>query len=299
MLKWTGERYIPEMEPGIIHYEHLHRYKFAKEFVKDKTVLDLGSGEGYGSFLLSATAKEVVGIDINKETITHASSKYLKNNLRFITGSISSIPILEEKIFDVIVCFEAIEHIKEHDSLIKEVKRLLKDDGIFIVSTPNTYVYSGNGPTKNPFHLKEMNYAEFRELLEANFKKVSIYGQKVYPISNIFQISGAGEPLEVTEYCMEKTEKEFSFVDSNKKEALYFVALASNNLIQNPKLGSYLTDVSETVFKQKDSVIKFLENALREKEKIEAGLATELHAKKEEIDGLKKIETGFAKELKN
>ena len=154
MLKWTGERYIPEIEPGIIHYEHLHRYKFAKEFVKDKMVLDLACGEGYGSFLLSATAKEVVGIDINKETITHASSKYLKNNLRFITGSISSIPILEEKIFDVIVCFEAIEHIKEHDSLIKEVKRLLKDDGIFIVSTPQYICLFWQWPDKKPISLK-------------------------------------------------------------------------------------------------------------------------------------------------
>ena len=151
-----------------------------------------------------------------------------------------------------------------------------------------------------------MNYAEFRELLEANFKKVSIYGQKVYPISNIFQISGAGEPLEVTEYCMEKTEKEFSFVDSNKKEALYFVALASNNLIQNPKLGSYLTDVSETVFKQKDSVIKFLENALREKEKIETGFAKELKTKSEELNAmdekvaeLKKIKEELIKYAKN
>jgi len=57
-LEWTGERYVPWMEPGEIHYEHLHRYRFAKEFVKGKKVLDLACGEGYGSNLLAEDVEE-------------------------------------------------------------------------------------------------------------------------------------------------------------------------------------------------------------------------------------------------
>ena len=112
MLKWTGERYVPEMEPGIIHQEHLHRYRFAAEFIKDKVVLDLACGEGYGSFLMAEFAKKVVGLDIDKETIEHASSKYCKANLEFITGSMIKVPIDNEKVFDAIVCFESLEHIR-------------------------------------------------------------------------------------------------------------------------------------------------------------------------------------------
>ena len=69
---------------------------------------------------------------------------------------------------------------------------MLKDEGIFIISTPNTYIYSqkpGYNVFLNPFHLKEVSYGEFKELLENNFKEVFIYGQKVNPTSNIFPIS--------------------------------------------------------------------------------------------------------------
>mgnify|MGYP001609226037 FL=1 len=286
MLNLTGERYIPEMEPGIIHYEHLHRYKFAEEFVKDKTVLDLACGEGYGSFLLAGSARKVVGVDISEETIERASFKYKKNNLEFIQGSMTSIPVAGEKIFDIIVCFEAVEHIKEHEQLLKEVKRLLKDEGIFIISTPNTYIYSqkpGYNVFLNPFHLKEVSYGEFKELLENNFKEVFIYGQKVNPTSNIFPISNSHNLSEVTEYSVEKTEKEFLFIDSDKKEAMYFVGLASNSPIFEIKSGSYLTDVSEFAFKQKDYDIKFLKNSLEEKDDKIINLQNSLEEKGENL----------------
>src|SRR5438034_11094846 len=68
MLEWTGERYVPWMEGAEIGYEHLHRYAFATQFVRNKRVLDLASGEGYGSNLLAKTAKQVVGVDIDEQT---------------------------------------------------------------------------------------------------------------------------------------------------------------------------------------------------------------------------------------
>ena len=286
MLKWTGERYIPEMEPGIIHYEHLHRYKFAAEFVKDKIVLDLACGEGYGSFLMADTAKKVVGVDIDKETIEHALLKYRKDNLEFVAGSMTDIPLPGEKLFDVIICFEAIEHIKEQEQLIEEVKRLLRDDGIFIISTPNACIYSqkpGYNISQNPFHLKEMSYEEFGEILKTNFKEVFIYGQKIYPVSNIFPIFNSNNLAEITEYCIGK---EFSFVDSIKKEAVYFIALASNSLIPMAKSGSYLTDISEFVFKKKDFDIEFLKNSLEEKNNNIAILQNNLKDKDEYINNL-------------
>ena len=68
LLEPTGERYLPWLEEASIGYEHLHRYAYATQFVKNKRVLDLASGEGYGSYLLAKTAKSVTGIDID-ETI--------------------------------------------------------------------------------------------------------------------------------------------------------------------------------------------------------------------------------------
>jgi ubiquinone/menaquinone biosynthesis C-methylase UbiE len=81
MLEWTGERYLPFVDPKIsgaeIHYELLHRYYFALHFVEGKKVLDLACGEGYGSYILSESARNFVGVDIDELTIKHASCKYV------------------------------------------------------------------------------------------------------------------------------------------------------------------------------------------------------------------------------
>jgi len=266
MLEWTGERYVPWVEVGEIHYEHLHRYRFAKEFVKGKKVLDLACGEGYGSLMLSEEADEVTGIDIDQTTISHASSKYLRENLKFLKGSITDIPIKDEKIFDVIVCFEALEHIEEHDKLLREVKRLLKSDGIFIVSTPNKRIYADQPNYQNPFHLKELYFDEFMDLLSNNFQHVYFYGQKVYPSSNIFPLHKESGPSK--DFAIEKGYKEFVFLPPEKKSAMYFIAVASDsNLGKNLVLGnSYLLDLSETLFRQKDAQISSLQRVSNQKD---------------------------------
>lgn len=149
-LQADGERFLPWMEGPVINYEHLHRYGFAKEFVKGKMILDLACGEGYGSYILAEEAIKVIGVDIDESTIKHASAKYAKDNLKFMESSITEVTIKGGKLFDVIICFEALEHIEEHRKAMAEVERLLKDDGIFIVSTPNKYVCSDLPNYKNP-----------------------------------------------------------------------------------------------------------------------------------------------------
>jgi ubiquinone/menaquinone biosynthesis C-methylase UbiE len=266
-LEWTGERYVPWADDYAVAYEHLHRYGFAKEFVRGKRVLDLACGEGYGSFILSETADSVTGIDIDDLSVRHASSRYAKDNLSFITGSITKIPIEGESLFDVIVCFEAIEHVKEHDSLMSEVKRLLKKEGAFIVSSPNKYIYSDLPNYKNPFHVKELYLDEFRKLLSDRFKNVYLYGQKVYPGSNIFPLFKISKPS--IDFVIEMTNsKEFVFLSEGKKIAKYFIAVASDaGLAKSAITGnSFLVDQSESIIHQKNSRIGNLEGAGRQKD---------------------------------
>ena len=54
-MEFTGERYVPSQE-GQIKYEHLHRYVLALNWVKGRSVLDMASGEGYGSAILAMAA---------------------------------------------------------------------------------------------------------------------------------------------------------------------------------------------------------------------------------------------------
>jgi len=248
VLQTDGERFLPWMEDSIINYEHLHRYGFAKEFVKGKKVLDLACGEGYGSDMLAERAEEVIGVDISEAAIKHACYKYVRGNLKFVKSSAINISIKGEKIFDVIVCFEALEHIEEQDKVMKEVKRIIKDNGLFIVSTPNKYVYSDLSNCKNPWHKKELYLDEFKSVLKSSFNNVIIYGQKVFPASNIFSIfEGVNNTQEL---AIEKNKSEFSFVPLDKKEARYFIAVASDDPMEAMVGNSYLVDNSETPFRQ-------------------------------------------------
>ena len=85
-LKWTGERYVPEVE-GNIRLEHVHRYLIARELSPGKDVLDIACGEGYGSAILADAAAHVVGVDIAGDVITHASARYERPNLEFKQGT--------------------------------------------------------------------------------------------------------------------------------------------------------------------------------------------------------------------
>jgi lipopolysaccharide biosynthesis protein/ubiquinone/menaquinone biosynthesis C-methylase UbiE len=250
MLKWTGERYLPFIDPSIsgaiIHYEHLHRYAFASQFVKGKKVLDLASGEGYGTFLLSKNAASVVGIDMDHDAVLHASNTYKKENITFIEGSILQVPVAEEKIFDVIVCFEAIEHITEHDILLREITRLLKDDGILIISTPNKKNYSDDAKYNNPYHKKELYYADFIALLKDHFAFTYTAGQQVVSGSSIYPLSPEEMPS-CSEFVIEREENHFSFSGHDKTEARYYIAFASNRRLDPEWIQkSFLIDKSNT-----------------------------------------------------
>ncbi|MBI4849263.1 MAG: sulfatase-like hydrolase/transferase [Nitrospirae bacterium] len=248
LLAFTGERYVPWADDPEMNYEHLHRYRFVKEFVKGKKVLDLGCGEGYGCLMLSDDADSVTGIDIADEAIRHASIKYRRENLKFIQGSMSDIPIEGQYLFDIIISFEALEHITEQDDLLREVKRLLKKDGMFIVSTPNKYELHAENPNyQNEFHVKELSLDEFNSLLTANFKNISLYGQKVCASSDIFPLYD--DAIIFRDYLMEKEGSEFHFLNAAKRKAKLFIAIASDEKIDDNKFAvkSSLLDVSETL----------------------------------------------------
>jgi glycosyltransferase involved in cell wall biosynthesis/2-polyprenyl-3-methyl-5-hydroxy-6-metoxy-1,4-benzoquinol methylase/regulator of replication initiation timing len=247
MLEWNGERYLPFIDPNIcgaeIHYEHLHRYAFASLLGKDACVLDLASGEGYGSYMISKRAKQVIGIDIDPVAVAHARVTYQKPNLRFCEGRIDRIPIEGERIFDVIVCFEAIEHIESQEELLLEVKRLLKEDGIFIVSTPNKRIYTDADDYSNPFHVKELYYEEFEHLLKEYFEDVRYYGQKVFVGSNLFQLTPY-QPLDIKEFFIGYKDEAFVFGEGDERTPRYYVAVAGkkDSLKELHFFDSYLVD---------------------------------------------------------
>src|SRR5215831_16335592 len=112
-LEWTGER-LTTATAGQVEIEHLHRYFLARHLCRGLDVLDVASGEGYGSALLAQTARSVVGIDVDRASVAHARTAYVASNLRFIEGDARSLPMPDASV-DVVVSFETIEHFYEHD----------------------------------------------------------------------------------------------------------------------------------------------------------------------------------------
>jgi len=171
------ERYVPDGKHDYINIEHKQRYHFAMSYVKGKNVLDAACGEGYGSSMMSKDAANVVGIDISEEAIFNANEKYGSSNLSYKVGDVKKLDF-DDNFFDVVVSFETIEHVPEvvQWSFIKEIRRVLKDDGVLIMSTPNKKV-TDQRQVINEYHVKEFYKYEFVELLEEQFEYIDLYSQ--------------------------------------------------------------------------------------------------------------------------
>jgi SAM-dependent methyltransferase len=224
-----AERYLPQMTGAHISYEHWHRYLFAARLVAGKAVLDVACGEGYGSRLLAETAASVVGVDVDPAAVRDAAASYPAWNLTFLCGPAELIPVEGEHVFDVIVSFETLEHLTADGQarFAAEIKRLLKPDGLLLISTPNRPVYTDRSGHHNPYHLHEFDRQEFVDYLRGHFAHVEVLCQRVYPGSYIWN---ADRPVNTyAEHQLALRDGRFEPVRGDGKEQLYFIAACSDH----------------------------------------------------------------------
>jgi SAM-dependent methyltransferase len=232
-IEFTGERFVTECQ-GEMVYEHWHRYLLSREYAKGKRVLDIPCGEGYGSHLLASVAESVVGIDIAPDAVAHASEKYRCDNLSYLVASGTDIP-LPDASFDFIVSFEMIEHILEQEKFLAEVNRLLKPDGVFLISSPNRIEYSDKTGYKNEFHVKELDKDELKDQLSAHWPHQIWLAQRAAFHSMIWPIDS--EPSKT--WAMDvKGEIDFP-------EAMYFVVFCAKTSSALANVGAPLTLVAD------------------------------------------------------
>lgn len=249
-MEWTGERLVtdPSLGKGVI--EHLHRYAICLKLVEGKTVLDIASGEGYGTNLMAQYAAHAQGVDISPDAIAHAKQKYARQNLEFKEGSATNIPGPDHSL-DVVVSFETIEHHDQHDAMMLEVKRVLKEDGILIISTPERDNYRKIDPD-NHHHVKELTGLEFNMLLNKHFLTIEMYHQHYVHGSFITPAQGkvGNELLEYNGNF--EAVQEAQFGNNN----IYNIAICSN--------GNFPTTVSDSIFNGAENLQLFY-SAIMEK----------------------------------
>src|ERR1700722_5456092 len=173
---FTGERLTTAIA-GQVQIEHYHRYLFSRSLARGLDVLDVASGEGYGSALLAQVARSVVGVEYSGPTGRNAMANFPRRNLRFLQGDARCLPLADGCV-DLVVSFETIEHFDRQDEFLREVRRVLRPAGCCIISTPDRDVYSPAGSAANPFHVHELSRLEFASLLHGAFRHVLLTQQR-------------------------------------------------------------------------------------------------------------------------
>lgn len=183
LLEDTGERIIPDLmkRDNWMYLEHLARYYFATPYVKGR-VLDIACGSGYGTHFVAKMCKhdceEIVGVDIDADTIQYATKRYQHPLVTYQKGDVLS-PTLVQEIgqFDTVMSFETLEHVRDEKQFVKQMYNLLKPGGALILSTP-----FGKGRDKTcciPFHYFQLTREEFEALFRnAPFERVQFYEQR-------------------------------------------------------------------------------------------------------------------------
>lgn len=174
-MKLEGERLVPKANNrDAFYWEHLKRYQFAKPYIVNKKVLDLGCGTGYGSAaLISMGAKSVDGVDLSRGAIDFARANYSPKGLSFKVADALNLPF-KNNTFDSIVSFEVIEHVKNYSKYLTEAFRVLKKGGYFIFSTPNIKQYRAGS---SHFHFKEFSSQELRSIFKGRKLPLELFGQ--------------------------------------------------------------------------------------------------------------------------
>ena len=177
-LKFTGEYFVPGQSPKRIEDDHVERYNFACRIVRGKAVLDIACGAGYGAKLMAdAGAERAIGVDISTDNVDYANGFYACERTTFLQGDITNFD--SGGPYDVITCFETIEHVEDYKGALVNLKRLLAPDGKLtpeakrLVDKPD-----------NEFHVREFTVGELVGALhEAGFETdpAEIYGQRLQP----------------------------------------------------------------------------------------------------------------------
>ena len=166
-----GERVSPLWRNDCF-YSHLALYALAGPWMHGRTVIDAGSGAGYGSAcLLSNGAQRVTGIDNDARTIAFCRRRYQAEGLDFQVGDISALPYTPGS-FDGVFCSNALEHLATPKSFFHAVARVLGPGGVLFLAVPLIDEQTRDFNEQNPHHHSNLTPEEWVGLVREHFVHV-------------------------------------------------------------------------------------------------------------------------------
>jgi 2-polyprenyl-3-methyl-5-hydroxy-6-metoxy-1,4-benzoquinol methylase len=201
------------MQGQLVEAEHMARYWWATNFSAGKRILDAGCGTGYGSAMLhDAGAVGVTAVDIS-EPVIEVARQTSPAGIRYESADLASLPFPNAS-FDLVVCFETIEHVEDRDAVLDELLRVMSPDALLLISSPNRNRYVPG----NPHHKHEYVPSELHAALASRFPAVTMYSQHAMLASVITPTQGG-----------------FTFstrrlVESTKDDEIYTIAVAGAHI---------------------------------------------------------------------
>jgi 2-polyprenyl-3-methyl-5-hydroxy-6-metoxy-1,4-benzoquinol methylase len=198
-LEYDGERLVPDDERlKNLVLEDLSKFHFARQYAAGKLVLDAGCGAGQGTAHIARSgAKHVVGVDVSGEAVAYARGHCVEqSDSRFSQGAGAlkeslGLPNLaygqmdvtrlgfRSCTFDMVTSIEVIEHVHEPEGYVAEIRRVLKDKGVLVLSTPNKHISSPTPGSMWPHHVHEFRPGELQALLERYFATIEMWGLSI------------------------------------------------------------------------------------------------------------------------
>jgi ubiquinone/menaquinone biosynthesis C-methylase UbiE len=154
---------------NVIYQRHIIAYKEAAKIISG-TVLEIGSGEGYGVMELAPHSEHYIAVDKYKTSIS--KELYANNNITFIQTEVPPLKEIESNSVDFVVSFQVIEHIKDDEKFLEEIYRVLKPGGKTILTTPNIVM----SITRSPWHIREYTPEQMEEILKSSFENYELKG---------------------------------------------------------------------------------------------------------------------------
>lgn len=263
----------------VLWLEHSSRYLFAKTLVYGD-VLDCACGIGYGSNILSKKQEvtSVTGVDLSEKAVKKATEYFsVGGKTKFVVSALENLS--DSMLADCIVSFETLEHTDRPEVAVESIAKVLVKNGLFIGSVPseNYECLCESFYGANPYHLHRFSHNKLRQLLETQFKHVTILSNELRVVSFVGHVNRRHAYQHIANEDLISPEKDaiegsYIFIASNssdkfdeamQKFASTYSYIGPSYIEIDKKLTSEYRDAlaaTEKLVQERDEYIKSLES---------------------------------------